>query len=142
MSKAIQIKSSSAQQHQEIRRSESFGNFTPSSFGTPYHQDGFANSPGSRSRTISTCSETLYHGIIKKFSRTKGHGFIEQASAPNHPMIYFHVCDIFGELVPQEGDSCVFRVAYRPPRDSEKAVEVKLQLTPEQLKSHETWQAK
>jgi len=155
--------------HQEIRRSESFGNFTPSSWGKPYHQtEMYASSPTSRSRTISTSSETIHQGIIKKFSRTKGHGFIQQvykndesrnstSNAPNsnfntptgptppqpkiaQPMVYFHVSDIQGNLVPKENDECSFRIAFLPPRDNEKAIEVKLLLSGEQEKQHDTWQ--
>jgi len=173
MSRPIHIGSSHSQNnHQELQRSESFGNFTPSSHGTPYHHhDNYASSPSSRSRTISTSSETIHQGKIKKFSRTKGHGFIEQipqsqrtsnlisvvdpglvSSAPRTsqsnvphprialPMIFFHVSAIIGDLVPKENDRCSFRIAYMPPRDNEKAVEVKLHLDEEQAKNHQTWQ--
>lgn len=172
MSRPIQIGSSFPQNHhqQELRKSESFGNFTPSSHGTPYHHDSYASSPSSRSRTISTSSDTIHHGIIKKFSRTKGHGFIEQITQsqrtfnssmcnsgpvmgaqnvpqPNvlhpkiaQPMIFFHVSAIIGDLVPKENDRCSFRIVFMPPRDNEKAVEVRLHLDDEQLKQHQTWQ--
>merc|ERR1712110_194261 len=140
----------------------------------PYHQtEMYASSPSSRSRTISTSSETIHQGIIKKFSRTKGHGFIQQvhkneesrnstSSSSNQPifnsnpstqnaplppqpkiaqpMVYFHVSDILGNLVPKENDECSFRIAFLPPRDNEKAIEVKLLLSGEQEKQHDTWQ--
>ena len=159
MSRPIQINTNSnaVAPHAEIRRSESFGNFTPSSWGTPYHHpEIYASSPSQRTRTISSSytSENIYQGIIKKFSRTKGHGFIlpidknsatETSSNIPQPkiaqtMVYFHVSDILGELVPKENDPCSYRVACLPPRDSEKAVEVKLLLNKENLKDHETWQ--
>jgi len=171
MSRPIHIGSSTQNHQQELRRSESFGNFTPSSHGTPYHNnDNYASSPSSRSRTMSTSSETIHQGKIKQFSRTKGHGFIEQISqsqrtsnssvcnsglalgvhktpqsnAPHpriaQPMIFFHVSAIIGDLVPKENDRCSFRIAFMPPRDNEKAVEVRLHLDDEQLKQHQSWQ--
>lgn len=160
MSRPIQINtgSNAMAPHAEIRRSESFGNFTPSSWGTPYHHpEIYASSPSQRTRTISGSytSDNIYQGIIKKFSRTKGHGFIQPndkntitpqacSNIPQpkiaQPMVYFHVSDILGELVPKENDPCSYRIAVLPPRDNEKAVEVKLLLNKEKLKDHETWQ--
>jgi len=131
--------------------SESYNNFTPGSWGTPYHVPEFAfTQSASRSRTVSNSSEAVYRGVVKKFSRSKGHGFIEHGESIHdlvtNPLgianpIYFHVSDINDENIPKESDPCTFRVMSVPPRNTSggQAVDIKLMLTKEQASAHKQW---
>ncbi|XP_065359538.1 cold shock domain-containing protein CG9705 [Calliphora vicina] len=94
-----------------------------------------------RTRTASTSARALENplvtGIVKSFSRTKGHGFIAPKSGGDE--IFCHISDIEGEYVPMEGDEVKYRLCAIPPKyEKFQAVHVNIiNLTPE---VHHKWE--
>ncbi|XP_039966359.1 cold shock domain-containing protein CG9705 [Bactrocera neohumeralis] len=94
-----------------------------------------------RTRTASTSARALENpietGIVKAFSRSKGHGFISPKSGGEE--LFCHVSDIDGEYVPQPGDEVRYRLCAIPPKfEKHQAVHVQIiNLTPE---VHHKWE--
>jgi len=72
-----------------------------------------------RTRTHSTNERALLNpvvsGKIKYFSRSKGHGFIQDKTRGED--IFVHISDIEGEYVPRIGDEVSYRVCPLPPKE-------------------------
>ncbi|XP_013110611.1 cold shock domain-containing protein CG9705 [Stomoxys calcitrans] len=94
-----------------------------------------------RTRTASTSARALENpivtGVVKSFSRTKGHGFIKPNDGSEE--LFCHISDIEGEYVPMEGDEVKYRLCAIPPKNEKfQAVHVKIiNLTPE---VHHRWE--
>lgn len=121
---------------------EGYNNFTPMSWGSPYHVPDISCSPStySRIRTISGSQSDTSQltGIITKFCREKGHGFIKSNETIGPPL-YFHVSDVNDNNVPKEQDHCQFRMIQIPPRNTFQAVDVRLQLKKDDEEQREHW---
>ncbi|XP_055910994.1 cold shock domain-containing protein CG9705 [Eupeodes corollae] len=93
-----------------------------------------------RTRTASTSARALENpvetGIVKSFSRSKGHGFLTPHSGGED--IFVHISDIEGEYVPQPGDEVKYRLCAIPPKyEKHQAVHCQIiNLTPE---VHHKW---
>jgi len=97
-----------------------------------------------RTRTISATARAdeaeLIDGTILAFSRTKGHGFLKSDSGDDKKE-FFHVSDVTGQVVPQEGDKVKFRVIPIPPKyEKTQAVQVTVQNEDQLLANgRQTW---
>ncbi|EUB62363.1 Cold shock domain-containing protein [Echinococcus granulosus] len=93
-----------------------------------------------RNRTFSQSARaaeaTEEGGVITSFCREKGHGFIK---ADNGELLFVHVFDIDGEVVPLAGDRVLFKKILIPPKNEKyQAVHVKIvDFVPER---HQRWQ--
>lgn len=78
-------------------------------------------------------------GTIKKFCRTKGHGFITPKEE-GHKDIFVHISDVEGEYIPLAGDEVSYRVCAIPPKyEKYQAIHVKItDFTPQ---VHHKWEA-
>ncbi|XP_037940126.1 cold shock domain-containing protein CG9705 [Teleopsis dalmanni] len=94
-----------------------------------------------RTRTASTSARALENpierGIVKSFSRSKGHGFITPSEGGDD--LFCHVSDVEGEYVPLPGDEVKYRLCAIPPKyEKHQAVHVQIiNLTPE---VHHKWE--
>lgn len=94
-----------------------------------------------RTRTASTSARALENpvetGIVKSFSRAKGHGFIAPHSGGED--LFVHISDIEGEYVPMHGDEVKYRLCAIPPKyEKHQAIHVQIiNLTPEK---HTKWE--
>jgi len=82
-----------------------------------------------RTRTASTCARAMKNpmetGIVKKFSRGKGHGFITPNSGGDD--LFVHISDIEGEYVPLSGDEVSYRLCAIPPKfEKHQAIHVEI----------------
>ncbi|XP_014276810.1 cold shock domain-containing protein CG9705 isoform X1 [Halyomorpha halys] len=88
-----------------------------------------------RTRTDSTSARAFSnpqeHGVVKQFSRSKGHGFIQRDS--NGETLFVHISDVEGEYVPLPGDKVTYRLCPIPPKfEKFQAVHVEIvNFTPE-----------
>jgi len=94
-----------------------------------------------RTRTASTSARALANpietGVVKSFSRGKGHGFITPHSGGD--TIFVHISDIEGEYVPMPGDEVKYRLCIIPPKNEKhQAVHVEIiNFCPEK---HKKWE--
>lgn len=94
-----------------------------------------------RTRTASTSARALENpivkGVVKYFSRSKGHGFITPHDGGED--IFCHISDVEGEYVPLSGDEVKYRLCAIPPKfEKHQAVHVQIiNLTPE---VHHKWE--
>jgi len=94
-----------------------------------------------RTRTASTSARALenpvVYGVVKSFSRSKGHGFITPKEGGED--IFCHISDIDGEYIPQPGDEVRYRLCAIPPKfEKHQAVHVQISnLTPD---VHHKWE--
>ncbi|CAD7080816.1 unnamed protein product [Hermetia illucens] len=94
-----------------------------------------------RTRTASTSARALENpietGIVKSFSRAKGHGFVVPHSGGED--LFVHISDIEGEYVPMPGDEVKYRLCSIPPKyEKYQAIHVQIiNLTPEK---HTKWE--
>lgn len=95
-----------------------------------------------RTRTSSMMELALgrptEYGVISKFCRVKGHGFIKRNDGGNE--LFVHVSDIDGEYVPRVGDEVSFRLIPIPPK-REKFQAVHVQITNFTPEVHLRWEA-
>ncbi|XP_063221475.1 cold shock domain-containing protein CG9705 isoform X2 [Bacillus rossius redtenbacheri] len=88
-----------------------------------------------RTRTDSTSARAFENpvetGVVKVFSRSKGHGFITPDKGGED--IFVHISDIEGEYIPLPGDEVQYRLCPVPPKFEKcQAVHVHItNLTPE-----------
>lgn len=94
-----------------------------------------------RTRTASTSARAMENpvetGIVKSFSRSKGHGFLTPHTGGDD--IFVHISDIEGEYVPLPGDEVKYRLCAIPPKyEKHQAVHCQIiNLTPE---VHHKWE--
>ncbi|KAL9904336.1 cold shock domain-containing protein CG9705 [Glossina fuscipes] len=120
---------------------ETMEKLTPGKPPVPICRRSTSNSPNSsalqlpspiitrRTRTASTSARALENpivtGIVKSFSRTKGHGFITPTAGGED--LFCHISDIEGEYVPMPGDEVKYRLCAIPPKNEKfQAVHVKI----------------
>ncbi|XP_055378839.1 cold shock domain-containing protein CG9705 [Condylostylus longicornis] len=88
-----------------------------------------------RTRTASTCARAMKNpvetGVVKSFSRGKGHGFVTPKSGGED--LFVHISDIEGEYVPLPGDEVSYRLCAIPPKfEKHQAIHVEIiNLVPE-----------
>ncbi|VDL57269.1 unnamed protein product [Hymenolepis diminuta] len=93
-----------------------------------------------RNRTFSQSARAEQaaeeNGVISNFCREKGHGFIR---SDTDELLFVHVFDIDGEVVPLAGDRVRFKKILIPPKNEKyQAVHVKIvDYVPEK---HQRWQ--
>lgn len=94
-----------------------------------------------RTRTASTSARALANpietGIVKSFSRGKGHGFIAPHTGGED--LFVHISDIEGEYVPMPGDEVRFRLCIVPPKN-EKHQAVHCEIINFCPKKHKRWE--
>lgn len=113
--------------------------------GTPCSSPSAAHSPGGlhiphlfhgghvitkRNRSNSTYERAkdnpIEKGVIKYFSRSKGHGFVTNPQRPGEDL-FVHISDIEGELVPKEGDEVSYKLCPIPPKlEKYQAIHVRI----------------
>ena len=131
-------------ENSELNISSSNGNSHNGSTNDLLHEhyhEFLATVPHRRVRTLSETERIAagqtFRGVITKFCRNKGHGFI-QPNDGSEP-IFVHISDIEGEWCPKEGDVVSFKKTLTPPKCQKyQAVHVNFVHLKEGVK-HEHW---
>ncbi|XP_065828938.1 calcium-regulated heat-stable protein 1-like [Oscarella lobularis] len=86
--------------------------------------------------SISAARGPVRTGVISKFDRSHGHGFI--APKEGGEGIFVHISDIDGDYVPKEGDHVKFKTCPLPPK-CEKLQAIDVVITTLIGQKHERW---